>query len=209
MRLGIRVAIVDDHRSFATSLRLALGHYAKDLEIVGEAHSCERARRLISESRPEVVLMDIYMPDGDGIELTGEVKKALPDVKVLILTGSEVARDVSRAMEAGVHGYLIKDFDVDRVIEAVRTAQAGGLVFAPLVADILAAWVEGKAARPLSDDEARILELIAEGMENPQIATEMAMSMTTVKRCVRSALGKLGARTRAHATAIAAKRGLI
>lgn len=131
--MGIRIAIVDDHPCFTTGLRLALEHYASDIYVVAVAHSAAEALETVRDAQPDVVLMDIAMPDRDGIEVTRDIKLKWPHIKVIVLSASDAAMDIVRALDAGIGGYLLKRIDAEEIVNAIRTAYGGGLVFGPVV----------------------------------------------------------------------------
>lgn len=207
--MGIRIAIVDDHPCFTTGLRLALEHYATDIKVVAVAHSAAEALETVGETQPDVVLMDIVMPDRDGIEVTRDIKLRWPHIKVIVVSASDGAMDIVRALDAGIGGYLLKQLDALEIVNAIRTAHDGGLVFAPSVGEIIARWVETPRDGRLTEAEVSIVRLISEGRRNGELATSMSMSATTVNRIVKSAIEKLGAASRSQATAVAVRRGLI
>lgn len=207
--MGIRIAIVDDHPCFTTGLRLALEHYASDIYVVAVAHSAAEALETVRDAQPDVVLMDIAMPDRDGIEVTRDIKLKWPHIKVIVLSASDAAMDIVRALDAGIGGYLLKRIDAEEIVNAIRTAYGGGLVFGPVVGEVLTRWVETPRDGRLTEAEVSILRLISEGRRNGELATTMSMSATTVNRIVKSAIEKLGAASRSQATAVAVRRGLI
>lgn len=207
--MGIRIAIVDDHPCFTTGLRLALEHCARDFNVVAVAHSAAEALETVREAQPDVVLMDIAMPDRDGIEVTRDIKLKWPHIKVIVLSASDAAMDIVRALDAGIGGYLLKQLDALEIVNAIRAAHDGGLVFAPSVGEIIARWVETPRDGRLTEAEVSILRLISEGRRNGELATSMSLSATTVNRVVKSAIEKLGAASRSQATAVAVRRGLI
>ena len=206
----IRVMTVDDHEIFRGGIAFALDAY-DDLQLVGGACSGEEALRMCGEVRPDVILMDMRMPGLDGPATTHAIREQFPQVQVLALTSFHDDRLVQRAMEAGAIGYLLKGVPVEELVQAIRAANAGR---ATIDDHALQALV--RAARPgprlgddLTDREREVLDLLVEGMSNPEIADRLVVSLPTAKAHVRSILSKLRVSSRTEAATVAMKHNLV
>lgn len=199
----IRVCVVDDDALVRTGLGLILGG-AKDLELVGEASDGVDAPALVAEHRPDVVLMDIRMPQRDGLWATREILARPNPPAVLVLTTFDADELVLQALAAGASGFLLKDTPPDRMVEAIRAVAAGEPTLSPSVAaQVIAAATRGgagdtrrEAARAelecLADRELEVAQAIGRGLSNAEIAGELYMSVATVKAYVTRILAKLG-----------------
>jgi DNA-binding NarL/FixJ family response regulator len=205
----VRVLLVDDQALFREALATLLG-VRDDVVVVGEAGDGEEALRRVAELAPEVVLMDLRMPVLVGVGATRRLHVEHPGVRVIALTTFDDDEDVFAALRAGAVGYLLKDVPSARLVEAVLTAAAGGSVLDPSVAAKVVARVarmpaETPAPRarppvvPLSEREADVLRLLADGRSNREIAGTLHLAEGTVKNHVTNLLGKLGARDRTQA----------
>jgi DNA-binding NarL/FixJ family response regulator len=189
------------------------------MEVVGEAADGRAAVELAREARPDVVPMDVRMPEMDGIEATRRIAQAGLPSRVLVLTTFDLDEYVYEALRAGASGFLLKDAGRERLVDAVRTVAAGDALFAPSVlARLVAHYVRrppAGAAPPqgrladLSDREAEVLRLVGRGLSNAEIADELVISTATVKTHVRHLLQKLGLRDRVQAVALAYESGLL
>ena len=209
-----RVLLVDDHPLFLDGVRAALSG-ADGLDVVGEAHDVASALALVSELRPDVVLMDLNLPDGSGIDATREVLRSSPETRVLVMTMADEDDAVVAAMRAGARGYVVKGAGRAELIQSVQTAAAGGAVFSASVADRLVDYFAGLAAHPgrevfprLSDREREVLELVARGHDNRRIARELFISDKTVRNHVSSLFTKLEVPDRAEAIRRARRAGM-
>ena len=212
--MSVRVLVVDDHPLFRDGVVTALAG-ADDLEIVGEAGDVASAIAATGELGPDVVLMDLNLPDGSGIEAVRELAARHPDVRVLVMTMSTDDDAVVAAMRAGARGYVVKGASRRDLVESVRAVAAGGAVFSPVVADRLAGYFTGLAAVPgreafpqLTDREREVLELLAQGLDNRGIARALFLSDKTVRNHVSNTLAKLEVSSRSEAVLRARNAGL-
>ena len=208
------VLLVDDHPLFLDGVRAALSG-TPGIEVVGEAHSVAEALEAATSLRPDVVLMDLNLPDGSGIDATRTILAAAPATRVLVLTMSADDVAVVAAMRAGARGYVVKGSGRADLLQAVTTVAAGGAVFSPAVAERLGSFFSGLAAQPgremfpqLSDREREVLDLVARGHDNRRIARELFLSEKTVRNQVSLLVGKLGVADRSEAIARARRAGL-
>lgn len=211
---GIRVLIVDDHALFRRALREHLE--ASGLDVVGEAEDAASAVALSAETEPEVVLMDIWMPGGSGIDATRRLRATVPDTRVLIMTVSTEEEVVAEAILAGACGYLLKDAGGDEILAAIVAAAAGESALSPRIASVLIQRMREREP-PATDDgdrpaltrrEREVLSLVVEGKDNNDIAAELVISAETVKTHVSSILVKLKADNRVQAAVKAVRAGL-
>jgi len=206
----IKVLLVDDHNVVRSGLAAFLMAF-DDLELVGEANNGEEAVRKVKELSPDVVLMDLVMPQMDGAEATGEIMESDPDLKVIALTSFKEKDLIERVLEAGAIGYLLKNVGADELAEAIRDAYDGKPTLAPEAAQALIQ----KTRKPknqveeLTPRELEVLQLMGEGLTNPQIAEKLVISNSTVKFHVSSILGKLNVESRTEAVVYAMKHELI
>lgn len=203
----IRVVSVDDHPTYAYGLKTLITSLAEDIEVVGVATSGEDAVDLVEEVLPDIVLMDLRMPRVEGIDAARKIRQLFPDVKIVMLTVSEDARDVHASISSGVHGYLSKDIDPEQLVAAIRAVHAGEVVLAPFAAAL--SFASSDSVAPLSDAEIHLLRLTAGGHDYSEIARELAVSESTLKRMVHDVQRKLGVSTRIEAIVMAAKRGIV
>lgn len=208
------VLLVDDHPLFLDGVRAALSG-RPDIEVVGEAHDRRGAVEQAAALRPDVVLMDLNLPDGSGIDATREILAAAPGTGVLVVTMSADDDAVVAAMRAGARGYVVKGAGRADLLQAVATVAAGGAVFSPTVAARLGTYFSGLAAQPgrelfpqLSEREREVLDLVARGYDNRRIARELFLSEKTVRNHVSALLGKLDVADRSEAITRARRAGL-
>jgi DNA-binding NarL/FixJ family response regulator len=205
----IRVLIADDHEIVRQGLRNFLD-LEPELDVVGEAENGARAVRLTHRLRPDVVLMDLVMPELDGISATEAIRRELPDTKVLVLTSVLEQASVREAIRAGATGYVLKDTRLSDLVQAIKAAAAGHTPLSPEAATRL---VRGEAARApqvaLSERETEVLHRLAHGSANKQIARDLGIAEKTVKTHVSSILSKLGVQSRTQAALYAGRVGLV
>ena len=209
----IRVLIADDHAIIREALESAI-LLADGLELVGQATTGEEAVQLATALVPDVTVLDIRLPDFDGIEALKRIISANPQVRVVMLTSYDTQDDVIRAIEAGARGYLLKGSSSREVIHAIRTAHSGGSSIDPSVATKLLSHMSGGAqiedrAREITPREMEILQHIARGFTNLQIGAELSIAEGTVKTHVTHIFEKLGASDRTEAVVRAAQIGLL
>ncbi|MCB9422228.1 MAG: response regulator transcription factor [Ardenticatenaceae bacterium] len=210
----IRVLIVDDHQLFRDGLR-ALLMAAPDMEVVGEAASGAEAVRLAAETQPHVILMDIQMPDGDGIEAARQIVAANSQIGVLMVTMFEDDQSVFAAMRAGARGYVLKGAKHDEMLRAIHAVSSGEAIFSPSIAGrMMNFFATSRAVIPsddfsdLTDREREILTLIAQGESNAAIAKTLTISVKTVRNHVSNIFSKLQVADRAQAAIRARDAGL-
>ncbi len=204
----IRILLVDDHPVVRHGLRGMLDA-EPDLTVVGEASSGPEGVSLAVGERPDVVLMDLRMPGGDGVSATEQIVAKAPGVRVMVLTTYESDRDILRAIEAGAQGYLLKDASPSELAEAVRAAARGETVLAPSVASTLVRQVRKPAPPALSARETEVLRLVATGKTNADIGKALFISEATVKTHLLRAFNKLDVADRTAAVTTAMEHGLL
>jgi DNA-binding NarL/FixJ family response regulator len=204
----IRILIADDHPVVRDGLR-GMFAGAAGFEVLGEAGNGAEAVVLAESLRPDVVLMDLRMPEMDGVAAIIRLAAVAPEVQVLVLTTYDTDSDVLPAIEAGATGYLLKDAPREELFRAVRAAARGEAVLSPTVATRLMGRVRAPAAEPLSARELEVLALIARGSTNREAARKLFISEATVKSHLLHIYTKLGVNDRAAAVATAFERGLL
>jgi DNA-binding NarL/FixJ family response regulator len=204
----VTVLIADDHPVVREGLRGMLAAEPA-ITVVGEAGSGEEAVAMARMHRPDVVLMDLRMPRGDGVQATSGILATAPGTRVVVLTTYETDADIVRAVEAGAAGYLLKDTPRQDLIAAIRAAARGETVLAPAVAGRLVSQLRRPAAEPLSARETEVLTLVARGSTNAEIGRALYISEATVKTHLLRAFGKLGVSDRTAAVTTAIELGML
>lgn len=207
--MTIRILIVDDHSVVRQGLRMFL-RWDSELEVVGEAQDGTQALLLARQLRPDVVLMDLVMPVMDGIAATAAIRQELPDTEVLALTSVLEDNLVVGAVRAGAIGYLLKDTQALELCQAIKAAAAGQVQLTPRAAARLIQAVNvPKNPEALTERELEVLQLLARGQANKQIAANLHITEKTVKIHVSNILSKLGVQSRTQATLYAIRSGLV
>ena len=202
----IRLMLVDDHDMVAQSLRVILED-EPDIDVVAVANSASQAVASAATARPDVILMDYYLPDGNGASAAARIRSDNPNIKVVLLTGSDDPDALQRAVDAGCAGYLDKSGPLDELAAAVRVAAAGHVVIS--AEDLSRLVPRTREGTVLTEREREILFLIADGLTNRAIAARLVLSVHTVRTHVQTILGKLGAHSKLEAVATAKRRRLL
>lgn len=221
----IRVMIVEDHEFTRVGLKLSLDQ-SDLLEIVGEAEDGVAAIKLAEDLKPDVILMDIELPEMDGIEATGQIRQNLPDTRVIMLTSHTSDQEIFAALGAGAHGYCLKSTSSKQLLDVISTVADGAVWLDPGIANrVLCAYAGGEAPQApastggrakaksnelsLSPRETEILRLVAGGLSNQQIADRLSIGLETVKTHMRHIMEKLMVSDRTEAAVKAMKHGLV
>ena len=212
----VRVLIVDDHDLFRAGLRTLLEE--QGVHVVGEASGGAEAVQLVSESTPEVVIMDLNMPGMSGVEATRQISTLAPLTRVVVLTISDQDSDVMDAIFAGACGYLLKDASIQELMHGIQAAAIGESLISPTIAAKVLRRLRSSSSQPdiertiraeLSDREIEVLKLIANGKDNAQIAAELHISPKTVKNHISNILMKLQIDNRIQAAVYAVRSGIV
>ena len=201
----IKVVIIDDHVVVRAGLRYII-EADPELEFIGEFGGGLGAAEFVMYNNPDVVLLDVRMPDRNGIDALKDILAADPKRRVVMLTTSDAEEDVFRAIEEGALGYVMKDSEISVISAAIRSAMAGEVF---MTDDVRKIYETRKGSKGLSAREAEALKLAAKGAGNKEIAAAMGLSENSVKMFMKRAFFKLGASSRAEAVQLAIKRGLI
>lgn len=206
----IRVIVVDDHAVVRSGIEYSL-MAIDDIELIGSADKGADAVRLCEELQPDVILMDMMMPEMDGVSATRAVLKRCPGVRVIALTSFQEGSLVQKALQAGAMSYLLKDVGMEQLAAAIRSAASGQGTLAPEAAKALAEAASKPASLgvDLTDREREVLALIVDGKSNAAISEMLSISLSTARFHVSTILSKLGATNRAEAAALAVKHGLV
>ncbi|HEU0244514.1 MAG TPA: response regulator transcription factor [Candidatus Limnocylindrales bacterium] len=198
----IRVLLVDDHAVVRMGLR-AFFDLQPDIEVVGEASDGSEGVAMTRRLTPDVVLMDLLMPNMDGVTAIGRIKAELPETEIVTMTSFIEEEKVTAALEAGASGYVLKDAEAEEVAQAIRAAFAGEVHLDPQVARLLAQRMRAKKdpepVEPLTDREKDVMRLLGQGMSNKEIGAELFITERTARTYVSNILGKLGLASRTQA----------
>ncbi|AWR87112.1 response regulator [Meiothermus taiwanensis] len=205
---AIRILLVDDHPVVRAGLLGLLSSQA-DFKVVGEASNGLEALRLLEQVGVDVVLMDLRMPQMDGVTAIRQIRARFAGVQVLVLTTYDTDSEIVRAVEAGATGYLLKDVPREELFRAVRLCARGEAVLSPPVAARLLGRMRGPAEEVLSVRELEVLALVAKGFSNKEIARELKISEATVKTHLLHTFDKLGVDDRTAAVTVALERGIL
>lgn len=202
---AIRILVVDDHHVVRQGL-VALLNIMPGIEVIGQAADGAEAIRLYRELNPDITLMDLQLPGISGVEAIRRIRQEAPSARFIVLTTFDGDEDIYRALEAGARAYLLKGMTVDELTSAIKAVHAGKTRIAPNIAEKLAERMSGQT---LTAREQDVLERIAAGRSNKEIASDLEISEATVKTHINSLLGKLGVGDRTHAATVAIQRGII
>ena len=212
--MTIRVLLADDHRMLREGLRRSLGE--EGFDIVGEAENGEQAVRLARELQPDVVLMDVSMPELDGVEATRAIRESEDAPQVIMLTMHADKEVLADAIRAGASGYLVKDCSTEEIAEAIRMAMQGDTALSPQLAATMLDEVRrldvpdtSEEDRVITKREEEVLQLIADGCSTPEVAEQLYISQKTVKNHLASIYQKLDARDRTQAVLQAVRMGIV
>lgn len=201
----IKVAIIDDHVVVRAGLKYVLAS-DPELEFVGEYGGGRGAAQFVSTVEPDVTLLDVRMPDLNGVEALEDILAARPKARVVMLTTSDVEEDVYRSIEAGALGYVQKEAPVEEIIRAIRSAMAGDVYMSDEIRRI---YETRKGAKGLTPREAEVLNAVADGLGNREIGARLGISENSVKMHLKRIFYKLGADDRTEAVNLAVKRGFL
>ena len=207
----IRILIADDHPMFREGVVQTLAS-EKDFAIIGQASNGKNAIEMAKELLPDVLLLDITMPDQDGITVTKKISAAFPVIQIIMLTASENQYDLMKALKAGARGYVLKGISAKELVKVVRTIVAGGTYISPDMANMIL-FELSQPSQPdpfseLSDREKEILKLVAKGYTNREIGAQIHLSEKTIKHYMTNILQKLQVRSRVEAALIVQKRDM-
>lgn len=207
--MPIRLLVADDHEVVRKGLRTFLS-FDRDLEVVGEARNGREAVEMAGRLKPDVVLMDLMMPEMDGIAATAAIRQDYHEIEVIALTSVLEGASVADAVRAGAIGYLLKNSSPEDLHRGIRAAAAGQVFLSPEAASQLVRQVKApERPEPLTPREIEVLRLVARGRANKQIARELGVGEETIKTHVRNILGKLQAASRTQAALHAIRTGLV
>jgi RNA polymerase sigma factor (sigma-70 family) len=213
----LKLLLVDDHIVFREGIG-ALLNMEDDMQVVGEASRGEEALRLAAELQPDVILLDIAMPDMDGVEICQRLKRSLPNAAVLVLSAFDTEEAVTAALTAGASGYVVKTISHQRLVEGIRAIARGEMLLSPTVAARVVQQLartrqeeerEADALQALTPREREVFHLVAQGYTNAEIAERLVLSEKTVKTHVRNISNKLNLRGKGEMRVLAAQLGLV
>lgn len=213
--MTIRIIIADDHKLFRQGLRSLMRTQADLVEVVAEAETGQKTVQLVEQYQPDIVLMDIFMPQGDGLLATHEIRARFPKTAVVMLTSSENEEHLYKAMRLGAAGYLLKNLDAEELFDLLKRVMKGEVAITRTMANRLLKGMANEHGNPemekekLTDREIEVLKLVAKGYSNPQIAIELCITVNTVKSHLKNILSKLQLDNRTQVAAYAAQIGLL
>jgi two-component system, NarL family, nitrate/nitrite response regulator NarL len=213
--MTIRVLIADDHKLFRQGLISLMNTRRELVEVVGEAETGEEAIQMALDLKPDVILMDIYMPQVDGLQASKVIHARDPKIAIVILTSSEKDGHLYEAVQLGVSGYLLKSLDAEELFQMIEGVTHGEAAMTRSMATRLLKGVaqrivqEDKGESSLTEKELLVLRLVASGASNPEIAESLSISVNTVKSHLKNILEKLQLTNRTQAATYAIKRGLV
>jgi two-component system NarL family response regulator len=205
MAESIRIMVVDDHHIVRQGL-VALIRTVADMQVVAEASDGVQAIEFFRTHRPDVTLMDLRLPNKNGVDAITEIRREFPDARMIVLTTFDGDEDIYRALQAGAKGYLLKGMNTDELTEAIRAVHAGKSRIPSIVAERLAGRMGGPS---LTARELEVLRRIVSGRSNKEIAGDLFISEATVKTHINSILSKLGVNDRTQAATTALQRGIV
>lgn len=213
---AIRIMVVDDHAMVRKGLATFLKTFdessaGQTLQLVGEAENATQAIELCGEISPDVVLMDMKMPDLDGATATRIIREKFPHIQILVLTNFKESSLIQKALEAGAIGYLLKDISANELARAIRSAHSGRVTLSPQIAQSLVetANLPPAPGLDLTDREHDVLKLMIEGLNNTQIAGKLTVSPSTIKSHVSNILSKLHVSSRTEAVTLALRNDIV
>ncbi|HZD74133.1 MAG TPA: response regulator transcription factor [Actinomycetota bacterium] len=204
----IRLLIADDHPLVRAGLKAMLAGDA-GMEVIAEAATGTDVVAMARALRPDLVLMDLHMPELDGATATAMIRERNPEIQVMVLTTYDSDADIRQAIEAGATGYLLKDAGREELFSAVRSAARGKSVLSPSIASRVLGQLQVPADQTLTDRESQILTAVAQGLTNKEVARELRISEATVKTHLLHVFAKLGVDDRTAAATLALRRGII
>jgi DNA-binding NarL/FixJ family response regulator len=213
--MTIKVLVADDHKLFRQGLISLIKTRGDEVEVVGEAATGQEVVKAAEELHPDVVLMDIYMPQGDGLQATKEIRERFSDIAVVMLTSSEEDEHLYEAVKLGASGYLLKSLDANELFDLLRGITRGEAAMTRAMAARLLKSVANQATNSdlgqeaLTNREIDVLRLVAQGASNPQIAETLCISINTVKSHLKNILEKLQLENRTQAATYAVQSGLV
>lgn len=212
--MTIKIVVADDHKLFRQGLIGLMRAHDDIVQVIGEASTGEEAVQLAHQLRPDVILMDIQMPNGDGLQATRQIRETLPEIAVVILTASESDDHLYEAVRLGASGYLMKDLDAAELFELLAGITDNEVVMTRAMASRLLKIMANNngqvadAAHDLTERQIEVLRLLAQGASNPQIAEELVITVNTVKSHISHILTKLQLENRTQAAAYAVQKGI-
>ena len=209
----IRVLMVDDHPVVRKGIRSLISNYT-EVEVVGEANDAAEGLQLLTQLQPDVVLLDIRLPDQLGLDVLPQMKAINPDVKILVLTSFDDEEYVTQALKAGAEGYILKNSTDDSLIHSIQAAYKGDRVLSSAALDVVLNNLGSEQNHPvqtvsLEADEVEILKLLAAGAANHEVSDSLYVSSTTLKRKIRKIQEKMGVQSRVQAVAEAVRQGIV